>query len=235
MNFQDPDLVLVKIMVGEKKAFFQVIGHGHEDIALQDIDNKSIFSFTKKDVEILLEKGKLKVMTRNELPQCLVGVSLDKHKIIAKKSTTTQAFEQLERRYSYVKGVIDERIPAFTAKQLEPYIEKRSLEIMDDRPPNWRTLTRWIKLYLENGCEKKSLLPRHAFSGNYNSKINLKVGELLDSILNEYLDKQSPMNYNSAYNDFLERLECLNNNREEHGLGRLQACSYNSLRKRFKR
>lgn len=234
MNFRDPELVLVKSYRGDKKSFFQVSELSGHELTLRDVDSGGRFSFLKKDVENFLRNGKLKAMSVNELSLCNLDKLISRRKAIPKKSDDNSACKQMERRYQYVKGVIDARLPAYTEKWLEPYIEKRASEILDDHPPCWRALARWMKLYIESGWQKKSLLSRHEFCGNKLPKLHSEVVLLLDSIVREYTSKHKIFKYKQAYNDFLERLEHLNKEREVDGLNRLQACSYNSLRRRFK-
>ncbi|MCL1125516.1 hypothetical protein [Shewanella surugensis] len=234
MNFRDPELVLVKHFRGEMKSFFQVSGLNGQELILRDVESGGRFSFLKKDIETFLRNGKLKAMSVNELPSCILDNPLSRRKAIPKTSGDDLGSKQMERRYQYVKGVIDIGLPAYTEKWLSPYIKNRAVEIGDDHPPGWRSLAGWMKLYIESGWEKKSLLPRHKLSGNRQPKLHLEVGALLDSIVLEYTYKHVNIRYMKAYHDFLERLEALNKKRETDGLIGLQPCSYNALRRRFK-
>ena len=44
--------------------------------------------------------------------------------------------EELERKFTYVKGVLDSNISSFTEKNLVPFINVKSSEISDLSPPS---------------------------------------------------------------------------------------------------
>ncbi|MCW8327635.1 hypothetical protein MD588_02300 [Photobacterium sp. SDRW27] len=234
MNFRDPKLVLVKNFRGNTKSFFQVSHLTNQEVVLKDVESGGKFTFPKKQLESFLQHGKLKATSIDELPPCLFEQPVTRRQTITKKKSDDLAHHEMERRYQYVTGVIEAGLPAYTEKWLAPYIEMRSTEIDDGKPPSWRALSRWMKLYIESGWEKKSLLSGHSEKGNRTVRLPQELDDLVNNVVRDYTRTHAVIRFTKAYNEFLERLSELNKERLANGLDELKPCSYRTFRNRFR-
>lgn len=97
--------------------------------------------------------------------------------------------KEAKRKYSYVSRVLELTPNKQTAKTLEPLIAKVSKEIDDRKPPSWSTLYRWYKNYSSSGQDIRSLVPLHSAKGNYQSRLNPEVKQIIqDAIDSVYLN-----------------------------------------------
>jgi putative transposase len=74
--------------------------------------------------------------------------------------------EEAKRRYKYTKRVLELNLSKRTSESLTPIIQQVSREIVDEHPPKWRTLCRWLYDYESSGQDIRSLVPRHSAKGN---------------------------------------------------------------------
>ena len=139
----------------------------------------------------------------------------------------------MERRYAYVRGVLDSDVPAYTQKRLEPWLAAFSASIEDTNSPSWRTLAEWVSVYVKSGWQKKALKPAHALKSNRSHYIDDEVEKLLQRVVREHSLKQIKVNYTQAYNDFLKLVETLNQSRVKQGLKPVKASSYRTTVNRF--
>ncbi len=91
--------------------------------------------------------------------------------------------EEAKRKYSYVSRVIESTPNKQTAKTLEPIITQVSKEINDRKPPSWLTLYRWYKNYFSSGQDIRSLVPLHSAKGNYQSRLNPEVKQIIKNAI----------------------------------------------------
>lgn len=97
--------------------------------------------------------------------------------------------KEAKRKHSYVSRVLELTPNKQTAKTLEPLIAKVSKEIDDRKPPSWSTLYRWYKNYSSSGQDIRSLVPLHSAKGNYQSRLNPEVKQIIqDAIDSVYLN-----------------------------------------------
>ncbi len=91
--------------------------------------------------------------------------------------------EEAKRKYSYVSRVLESTPNKQTAKTLEPIITQVSKEINDRKPPSWLTLYRWYKNYFSSGQDIRSLVPLHSAKGNYQSRLNPEVKQIIKNAI----------------------------------------------------
>lgn len=233
VNFRDPNLVLIKNFRGNKKSYFQVSSLNQTEVSLRDIEQGGNFTFSRKQIESHITNGLLVVSSRSEIPESLFVNPVRKKS--KPKSSPRQAENELEmeRRYRYVKAVLDSQVPRYTAKWLGPWLKEKCVEFKDDNPPHWRTFARWIQLYVESGWKKNSLMPEHSKKGNRTIKRDKEIVGLLDQVVRDHCKTYLTINYTKAHKDFLERVEKLNQKRANEGLALLSPSSYRTTVNRF--
>lgn len=151
----------------------------------------------------------------------------------SKQGRTVEYSSEVERRYTYVKGLLDESFPAYTQKRLETWLFEKGKSINDPNPPSWRTVNRWLVKFLASGNDRESLMPATHKCGNRTSKLNETISELLDRVLQQHIRDNTHLKYQNAHNEYLEELKVLNQKRVAEGLKPLIASSYVATVKRI--
>ncbi|WP_434356030.1 hypothetical protein NF212_12310 [Parasalinivibrio latis] len=234
MNFRDPELVLIKRFRGGKCSYYQVSSVDNNEVTIKDIEHGGHFSFPRTKIERHILNGILICSTADNVPD-IVFVNPVRKREKPKSIRNEARYEaEMERRYSYVKAVLDSSVPAYTEKRLAPWIKDFSISIDDNHPPSWRTLANWVSLFVKSGWKKQSLKPAHASKGNRAPKTDKEVSQLLDQVVREHLRKNLQINYTKAHNDFLLRVEALNQARTDKGLKPLKPSGYKTTVRRLK-
>ncbi|MBD1584892.1 hypothetical protein [Pseudoalteromonas sp. S16_S37] len=227
MDLQHPDLILVKRLSEHSWSYFAVESIEGTDVVLTDIESGGRFNFAKPRLEQLVSNGQLRTIARAELPTKLTFKPLSnvkKPKAEAAEDVTSK--KEMQRRYKYVQGAIEQSVPAYTEKWLTPYITQKAAEINDSSPPSWRTLAYWNKTFVESGWDKQALMPKHKAKGNRTKQLPQEVHDLIDDVINKYLRTHTVVRYQKVYELFLEQLGRLNSERREADLVELKPCSY---------
>ncbi|ODB44944.1 hypothetical protein BB427_00710 [Pseudoalteromonas sp. BMB] len=235
MDLQNPDLILVKRLSEHSCSYFVVESIAGSDVVLTDIESGGRFNFAKPRLEQLVSNGQLRTIARRELPTKLPFKPLSnvkKPKAEAAEDVTSK--KEMERRYKYVQGAIEQSVPAHTEKWLTPYITQRASEINDSSPPSWRTLAYWNKTFVESGWDKHALMPKHKAKGNRTKQLPQEVHDLIDEVINEYLRTHTVVRYQKVYDLLLEQLDTLNVERHKADLSELKPCSYRWIVNRLK-
>ncbi|MGO2160980.1 MAG: hypothetical protein ACTH4J_11000 [Vibrio toranzoniae] len=233
MNFRDPDLILVKRYRGGKCSHYQVSAVSRTEITIKDIEHGGHFSFAKDQLESHIEKGLLSTISKDTLPETAFVNPVGKKAKPQKAKRELEYEKAMERRYAYVRGVLDSDVPAYTQKRLDPWLAEFSASIEDANPPSWRTLAEWVSVYVKSGWQKKALKPAHSLKGNRIHYINDEVEKLLLSVVRDHSLRQIRVNYTKAHNDFLGRVEILNQSRVSKGLKPVKASCYRTTVNRF--
>ena len=233
MNFRDPKLIFVKQFRGKITSYFQVTGLSKFEIVLGDIESKGRFTLEKQQIENYIKSGKLKISSFDDLPAGIIINSKLQRDTIHRDKAKGASSAEMERRYKYVIGTIEEGIPAYTAKWLSPFIIQFGKKISDNSPPGWRTLATWHKRYVEAGWVKSALLPKTR-RGNRNSRFSPIVQTLMNTVVGEYMVMQRHGRCAVAYREFLSRLDAINQKRKIDGLADLSPCSNRAFYKQFK-
>ncbi|WP_305811864.1 hypothetical protein [Photobacterium leiognathi] len=234
MNFRDPDLVLVKKFRGGKQTFYQVHSLSSEQVSLQDIEHGGQFSFQRKQLEDHLTKGTLTATTKSKVPQTLFVKPVTKKAKPRKNIQQAKEQAEVDRRYRYVRQLLDSNVPSLSEQRLTPWIAPKAVELEDDAPPSYKTLGRWVKSFTESGWKMESLRPAHSKKGYHKSRLAPQVSDLLDQVVLEHGKAAINVNVRRAYLDFIERLDELNQQRNKIGLPELTACSYQTILTRFR-
>ncbi|SBT13519.1 hypothetical protein [Vibrio celticus] len=235
MNFRDPNLILVKRYRGGKCSHYQVSAVTRSEITLKDIEHGGHFSFATGQLESHIQKGRLAAVTKDTLPETVFVNPVGKKAKSQKTNRELEYEKVMERRYAYVRGVLDSDVPAYTEKRLVPWLTAFSETIDDANPPSWRTLAEWVSVYVKSGWQKKVLKPAHARKGNRTQYLDDEVERLLLMVVRDHSLKQIRVNYTQAHNDFLERVKKLNKQRSKQGLELVKASSYRTTVNRFQR
>lgn len=85
--------------------------------------------------------------------------------------------QEIRRRESYVKAVVQAQPLARTAKNLKPLLLKVGQRIGDAAPPSWVTVNRWFRAYVSAGEDVRALAPSHKTRGNRRPKVAGKQRE----------------------------------------------------------
>jgi hypothetical protein len=178
MNFNDPELILVKRFRGQAKSYFQISAVSESAVELNDIVHGSFFTFPRKQLEKYINDGVLITSQKNEVPDALLITPLTAKKTKPRQSSNDA--KEMKRRYKYVKAALDSSIPAYTEKWLEPWLPEKAKLFDDPTPPNWRTLARWIHTFVESGWNKKALVPAHSKKGCRTTKIDTEIANIVD-------------------------------------------------------
>ncbi|AXQ97488.1 hypothetical protein D0N37_06730 [Pseudoalteromonas piscicida] len=227
MDLQNPDLILVKRLSEHSCIYFAVESIAGTYVVLTDIESGGRFNFEKPKLEQLVSKGQLRTIARRELPTKLTFKPMSNVK--KPKAETVEDLaskKEMERRYKYVQGAIEQSVPAYTEKWLAPFIAQKAVEINDSSPPAWRTLAHWNKAFVESSWDKQALMPRHKAKGNRTKQLPQEVHDLIDDVINEYLRTHTVVRYQKVYDQFLEQLDTLNAERRKADLVELKPCSY---------
>ncbi|MZI94895.1 hypothetical protein F9817_17095 [Vibrio sp. CAIM 722] len=132
MNFRDPALVLVKTFRGGRKSYYQVSSLSTDEITIKDVEHGGSFAFPRKQLESHINTGLLSVSTVSDIPSALLLNPVRKKDKPKRSVKITEYENEMERRYSYVRAVLDSGIPAYTKKWLEPWLQDQSTFFKDD-------------------------------------------------------------------------------------------------------
>lgn len=234
MNFRDPELVFVKHFRGGKRSYYQVGSISRDEIALKDIVQGGQFVFPRRQLEVHIQNGILKRISKVDVPSSLFVEPVSKKEKANKTARQKEDDREMERRYQYVRAVLDE-VPAYTQKRLEPWLADASKRFDDASPPCWRTLSKWVSVFVESGWKKSALRPAHANKGNRALKTDPVVIKVLDELVKEYCLASVRVNFTKAHKDFVARIEKINIKRAKDGVAPLKATSYRTTVNRFQK
>lgn len=100
---------------------------------------------------------------------------------------------EAKRKYFYVSQVLESNLSSRTQAELQPIIERVSVEIKDPNPPNWLTLYRWLCAYENAADDIRALVPRYRSRGDYRPKLKPEVIEIIErAIADVYLTPSRP-------------------------------------------
>lgn len=234
MNFRDPDLILIKKFRGGKCSFFQVKGHDQQKVILQDIEHGGNFTFQRRQLESHIRNGVLTVSDKSEIPISTFAYAFAK-KVKVAYSDTLINDQEVERRYRYVRKVLDSELPSLSEQRLKPWIAEVAAEFEDDSPPSYKSLGRWVKAFTESGWKKSALAPTHQSKGNSTQRLCTEVEQILNQVVSEHATSSIRVNVAKAHHDFVERIISVNRERSCEGLAPLTPSSYQTTLKRFRK
>ena len=74
-------------------------------------------------------------------------------------------------RLAYIRWVDEHLDGGWTGKNLKPLLDEAA-KVLPPPVPNWRTLVRWRKRYIQHGNKFISLIPKHQDKGNTKSRLS---------------------------------------------------------------
>ncbi len=152
-----------------------------------NVRTQEIFRLTEKELVQFFFSGKLEFSNPSTSGEPQSYLTADFPEIAAPLKA------EAKRKEEYVQAVLEQKIEKYTKESLTPVIKQVAQAIKDDKPPSHITLYRWLKDYNNSGGDVRSLVPRYLTRGNYNSKINPEVHQLIDEVIAEvYLTPNQP-------------------------------------------
>ncbi|ASI25648.1 MULTISPECIES: Mu transposase C-terminal domain-containing protein [Aeromonas] len=98
--------------------------------------------------------------------------------------------EALHRR-DYILWVEKNLAGGWTEKNLTPLLADAAL-VLPPPTPNWRTLARWRKIYIQHGRKLVSLIPKHQAKGNARSRLPPSDELFFEQAVHRYLVGEQP-------------------------------------------
>ncbi|MFG0906061.1 hypothetical protein [Photobacterium damselae] len=211
-----------------RKCFLAIHPRDDGSLELRDIETDTNFVFSLDQLESLINNGMFSVRDEEEALEHLKKIApvLDENPAIQNAKT------EQKRRLQYVHGALEANLPIGAPSKLITYIEMKSLELNDKKPPSAVSLYRWLKAYKESHSDEGSLLPSYQNSGNRNSKVPLEHSNFIDAVIRNH---KSSIKVNEVYGNYLAQLELFNQERFEGSLGRFKPISQYSFRRRWRR
>ena len=133
----------------------------------------------------------------------LITITFSKSTIIK----SSKEFKKLNRKYKYVKQALENSDFPHSTENLTNTITIVSTKINDLSPPNSRTLSNWIRKYVSNNFDIRSLTDKR--KGNDSSRKPLFINQALSIALSNALNK--PFIF-SAEDIYTEMIQYLNDN-----------------------
>jgi len=90
--------------------------------------------------------------------------------------------EETTRKYAYVKEYLAASSNRRSKTRLIKIISDVARKIEDKDPPGWTTLNNWIKQYINAGNKLRGLFPLHDNKGNYVTKLDDRVREIINAV-----------------------------------------------------
>ena len=197
----------------------------HGEAILRDVESNAEFHFQIDQLKKLILDEVFTLGTEDDLPALLT--ELDNQP----SPELEQSMNEQRKRLLYVEGAVQANISYGSLEKLASYLEIKSLEIGDRKPPSPITLYRWIKAYVDSNYEDSSLMPAFLKSGNRNAKVPVEHDLLIKKVLGTF---DTNIKAPTAYKRYLKQLKELNIEREKSGQSQYKPISLESMRKRLK-
>lgn len=156
---------------------------------------------SKTDRELLghYVAGELKFILQNQSAENLV----QKHtkQIDSIESIDPNLKSEAITRLAYVRAIEESGTTTYTPSSLNPIIEKVHTKIKaPETPPNWSTINRWRKRYIEGGKDIRALVPKLQQKGNRTRRYGDKLLELIrKAIHSRYMTRERPTMIDTYY------------------------------------
>jgi putative transposase len=157
-------------------------------------------------------------------------IKLDNVTLIKRDLDTFSDFlkENALDKYKLISFIAKEISGGWTKKNLDPIL-KKFFEVSNSTPPNWRTVVRWRKKYIESSGDIASLVNERHKMGNRKKRIEGDEN-FFDQALERFLDAKRPK-VTTAYQYYKDLIIIEN---EKIIDGKIPLISYKSFRKRIK-
>lgn len=137
----------------------------------------------------------------------LITVTFSKSEVLK----NSNAYESLNKKYKYIKHALESSHYPHSQNNLTNTITTISILINDKFPPTPRTLSNWIRTYISNSFEIRSLIDQR--KGNDSSRKPLVITQALSVALSNALNNFS---VTSAEDIRLEMIQYLTDNQFEY-------------------
>ncbi len=111
-------------------------------------------------------------------------------------------------RLKYLQWIEARLIGGWTEKNISPLLVEAA-SILPPPVPNWRTLARWRKNYIQQGKKIIALIPRHQAKGNSQSRLPLSDEIFFEEAVHKYLVDEEP-SIASSYQLYKSKVELEN-------------------------
>lgn len=153
---------------------------GNSELIFADIRNGSISRFSREEIEGKYQAGNLRFLAENRDMGDLKFFDLTEK-------------EQLEtnRKYAYVKHLIENSVSKVTAKSANTIISEVAKE-RDEKPPHWQSVRSWVGSFAEAGNKLTGLYPKHRFKGSSEPKIDRRLISIIEKESKRYFQLSKP-------------------------------------------
>ncbi|WP_345889033.1 Mu transposase C-terminal domain-containing protein [Shewanella algae] len=132
------------------------------------------------------------------------------------------------KRYELINFIERKNTGGWTQKNLDPLLDSFFAANIGERP-NWRTVTRWYKSYLDSNGDLASLVEKKHKKGNRNKRVDGDE-HFFEVALSRFLDAKRP-NIAKAYQYYKDTITIENDSIID---GKIPIISYNSFKNRIK-
>ncbi|MHA3115768.1 transposase [Acinetobacter sp. ANC 4635] len=131
----------------------------------------------------------------------LIVVTFSKSEIIK----SSKVFKDLKKKYNYVRYALQNSSTPHNNNNLIDTIEVISKDINDISPPTTRTLSNWIRTYISNNFDIKSLIDNR--KGNSSSRKSFIITQALSKALSKALNSPFTFSAEDIYIEIIQYLE----------------------------
>lgn len=162
---------------------------------LENLSTGRMKDYTLKELHTLYTAGRLRFLVNSASGSRADYMAVHgERQIVALDLLETELQEETKRRYAYVKAVMNARLIIYTSATINPIIETVYRQINDKkRKPNWSTVNRWRKRFIDGGKDIRAMVPRNAMKGNRERRVPEQVIEIVRKAVNEkYMTREKP-------------------------------------------
>ena len=167
------------------------------------------------------------------LPQPSVSSTPSESTVTAISATFDSFPDELKNealhRLKYINWIEAHLNGGWTEKNLVPLLVEAA-SILPPPAPNWRTLARWRKTYIQHGNKILSLIPKHQAKGNSQSRLPLSDEIFFEEAVQTFLVGEQP-SIASTYQIYRDTIKLENLTIVENPI---KALSYKAFYKRIK-
>ncbi|WP_299734231.1 transposase family protein [uncultured Endozoicomonas sp.] len=139
--------------------------------------------------------------------------------------------KEAKRRLEYIEQIKEDSISVFTESKILPSIKKVS-QRLEEKPPSWRTVIRWINSYNKAGQSIRGLIPNFHRIGREKGRFNNSEEKFIDDAIESYKKMERP-SIKTVYCNLKATIE--NHNQEVTTTQELKVPSYHTFYSRVKR
>jgi putative transposase len=183
---------------------------------IKDVVDEEISELQEKELIHLLFQGKLEFEFAENNAEKGYYHRADFHQI----SDNLKA--EVHRKQHYIEDILSQNLDKYTFESLTPIIKQVSLVIQDKKTPSYITVYRWLKDYENSGSDIRSLIPRYSLRGNYLSKVEPEVKNIIDEVIEETYLTRNKTHIANVYHTVIARIYHENIRRKSVGIAALE-------------